>query len=172
MNTVEIGNYIKDLRKRKGLTQKDLADKLNISFQAVSKWESGESLPDTSIILDLCEILETTSDLLLNGGKIMNRSRKLIKVDDVIKGVDALDDVRKYLGKDNTIYEGIRDGINKKMNIDLDDALDNHREVLYAEVIVQAILYENKTVNMDDVKSHFKSQNIIANISKYLENVR
>ena len=41
MNNIEIGNYIKKLRKEKRYTQKQLAEKLNVSFQAVSKWETG-----------------------------------------------------------------------------------------------------------------------------------
>ena len=42
MDTLLIGQYIKNLRKTAGMTQKDLAEKLNVSFQAVSKWENGE----------------------------------------------------------------------------------------------------------------------------------
>lgn len=43
MDTLKIGHYIQNLRKTSGMTQKDLAEKLNISFQAVSKWENGVS---------------------------------------------------------------------------------------------------------------------------------
>lgn len=75
----EIGIYIKKLRKNKNLTQQQLANKLNVSFQAVSKWETGETLPDTNILLDLCYELGTTVDTLLNGG-ILNKSRRFIKV--------------------------------------------------------------------------------------------
>ena len=55
MDTLKIGQYIQHLRKAAGMTQKELAEKLNISFQAVSKWENGDTLPDTGILLDLCE---------------------------------------------------------------------------------------------------------------------
>ena len=44
MDTLKIGRYIQHLRKAAGMTQKELAEKLNISFQAVSKWEHGDSL--------------------------------------------------------------------------------------------------------------------------------
>ena len=66
MDTLKIGHYIQHLRKSAGMTQKELADKLHISFQAVSKWENGDSLPDTAILLDLCDVLNTTADKLLN----------------------------------------------------------------------------------------------------------
>ncbi|MBQ4273009.1 MAG: helix-turn-helix transcriptional regulator, partial [Clostridia bacterium] len=64
----KIGQYIKKLRKAKGITQQQLADTLNVSFQAVSKWETGETLPDVALLLDLCNELNTTADMLLNGG--------------------------------------------------------------------------------------------------------
>ena len=54
----KIGQFIKKLRKEKGLTQSQLAEKLNISFQSVSKWETGETLPDTNILLSLCDELD------------------------------------------------------------------------------------------------------------------
>ena len=82
----EIGLYIKKLRKEKGLTQQQLADKLNVSFQAVSKWETGETLPDTGLILDLCNELDTTADALLNGGTIINKNQKLIRVENIMGG--------------------------------------------------------------------------------------
>ena len=47
MDMLNIGRYIQQLRKAAGMTQKELAEKLNVSFQAVSKWENGDSLPDT-----------------------------------------------------------------------------------------------------------------------------
>ena len=59
MDALKIGQYIQHLRKAAGMTQKDLAEKLNISFQAVSKWENGDALPDTGILLELCDELFT-----------------------------------------------------------------------------------------------------------------
>lgn len=73
----EIGLYIKKLRKQKGLTQQQLADKLNVSFQAVSKWETDETLPDVALLLDLCNELDTTADTLLNGGNIVKNTKQL-----------------------------------------------------------------------------------------------
>lgn len=56
-------------RREKGLTQAQLAERLNITDRAVSKWETGKSLPDSSIMLALCEILGITADQLLSGGR-------------------------------------------------------------------------------------------------------
>ncbi len=70
MNQVEIGKFIAKCRKEKKLTQAQLAEKLNITDRAVSKWETGKSMPDSSIMLELCEILGITVNELLSGEKI------------------------------------------------------------------------------------------------------
>ncbi len=67
MNQVEIGKFIAKCRKVKKLTQAQLAEKLNITDRAVSKWETGKSMPDSSIMLELCEILGITVNELLSG---------------------------------------------------------------------------------------------------------
>lgn len=70
MNQVEIGKFIAGCRKEKNLTQAQLAEKLNLTDRAVSKWETGKSMPDSSILLALCEILGITVNELLSGEKI------------------------------------------------------------------------------------------------------
>ncbi len=77
MNQTEIGKFIATCRKEKKLTQAQLAEKLNITDRAVSKWETGNSLPDSSIMLELCSILGITVNELLSGEKIdMERYEK------------------------------------------------------------------------------------------------
>ena len=65
-----IGKFISACRKEKGLTQMQLAEKLNITNRAVSKWETGKSMPDVSIMLALCGILGITVNELLSGERI------------------------------------------------------------------------------------------------------
>ncbi len=83
MNSVIIGQYIQFLRKQRGLTQKELAESLSVTFQSVSKWERGENLPDASILLELADILETTTDKILNGGDLVVKSNKRVDLDQV-----------------------------------------------------------------------------------------
>lgn len=70
MNQVEIGKFIASCRKEKGFTQVQLAEKLNITDRAVSKWETGKSMPDSSIMLELCDLLGITVNELLSGERI------------------------------------------------------------------------------------------------------
>lgn len=61
-----LGSKISSLRKERGLTQSALADKLNISAQAISKWETDQAAPDISLLAPLAKILDTSIDYLLN----------------------------------------------------------------------------------------------------------
>ena len=70
MNQVKIGKFISECRKNKKMTQAELAEKLNITDRAISKWETGKGLPDTSIMLDLCKELGITVNELLSGEMI------------------------------------------------------------------------------------------------------
>lgn len=70
MKQTEIGKFIAKCRKEKNMTQAQLAESLNITDRAVSKWEVGKSMPDSSIMLELCEILGITVNELLSGEKI------------------------------------------------------------------------------------------------------
>lgn len=67
MDQIKIGRFIAERRKTVGMTQIQLAEKLNITDRAVSKWENGRSLPDSSIMLALCELLEISVNDLLSG---------------------------------------------------------------------------------------------------------
>lgn len=67
MDQLKIGRFIAECRKKEGLTQLQLAEKLSITDRAVSKWENGRAMPDSSIMLELCNILKITVNDLLSG---------------------------------------------------------------------------------------------------------
>ncbi len=67
MDQIKIGNFITDMRKAKNITQKQLAEQLGISDRTVSKWECGKGMPEVSMMLPLCEILEINVNELLSG---------------------------------------------------------------------------------------------------------
>ena len=70
MDQIKIGKFIAERRKQNNLTQMQLAEKLGITDKAISKWERGIAMPDTSIMLDLCDILGISVNELLSGEKI------------------------------------------------------------------------------------------------------
>lgn len=67
MDQEKIGRFIASCRKKHNLTQDRLAEKLGITYKAVSKWETGKGLPDASIMIDLCNILDISVNDLLSG---------------------------------------------------------------------------------------------------------
>ena len=74
MNQEKIGKFIAEQRKKHNLTQSELAEKLNITDRAVSKWERGLNLPDASLMVELCKILNITVNELLSGEIIKKES--------------------------------------------------------------------------------------------------
>ena len=84
MDQIKIGKFIAECRKNEGLTQMQLAERLNITDRAVSKWETGRSLPDSSVMLELCDILGINVNELLCGEKINmenNRNNEQLLLD-------------------------------------------------------------------------------------------
>lgn len=79
MNQVKIGLFLKELRNEKGLTQEQLAEKLNVSNRSVSRWETGSTLPDISLLIALADYYEVDIKELLEGerkSEIMNEELK------------------------------------------------------------------------------------------------
>lgn len=70
MNQIKIGKFIAERRKKANLTQMQLAERLDITDKAISKWERRIAMPDTSIMLELCDILGISVNELINGEKI------------------------------------------------------------------------------------------------------
>lgn len=159
MDCKMVGAQIARLRKEKGLTQNDLGDRLGVSFQAVSKWERGETLPDTAILLDLANALGTSVDLILTGGSQVLHYKGKFTVAQMQEGIMALKTMGELLGKDNLLYRLAIDGINEKMNTNIEDAFTNQRilECFTAEAIIQNLM-AGKYVDPTDVKNGFQHE--------------
>lgn len=157
MDTKKVGNQISLLRKEKGLTQAELGERLNVSFQAVSKWERGETLPDTAILLDLAEVLGTSVDYILAGGSQVLRYRGKFTIDQIKEGIHSLKRMGELLGKDNMLYRYAVEGINEKMNTTIEDVFVDDRvfECFVAEAIIQN-LESGKYIDLTDVKNGFQ----------------
>lgn len=79
MDQEKVGSFIKDIRKRNNLTQKALADKLNVTYQAVSKWERGLNVPDIAIMIDISKQFNIDISEILNGEK-RKKTNKLLYI--------------------------------------------------------------------------------------------
>ena len=76
MNQDKIGSFIKSIRMDNNLTQKEFAERLNVTYQAVSKWENGKNIPDIGIIKQISEEFNVDIDEILNGEKKDKENKK------------------------------------------------------------------------------------------------
>lgn len=87
MNTQDFGKFISELRKEKGMTQLQLAEKLNVTDKAVSRWETGKNFPDIEIFEDLSKILEVSVSELLEGKRIEKEELIIVSEENVVKQI-------------------------------------------------------------------------------------
>jgi len=157
----KIGTQIAMLRKNAGLTQNELGERLGISYQAVSKWERGETIPDVGILLDLAGILRTTVDNILSGGEKMMEYRGKITVAEVREALICLQKMGTLLGEDNLLYAAAIEGINTKLNTTIEEAFRNEHifEVFVSEALLSCIR-NGFYVDITDIKNTIKSEKL------------
>lgn len=92
LDKVKFGSFLSELRKAKGLTQKELAEKLLVSSKAISKWETGANMPDVSLLIPLSNILDITVTELLQCEKNTQQNLKTEDVEKLVKQAISLKD--------------------------------------------------------------------------------
>ena len=80
MNQDKIGNFIKSIRLDNNLTQKEFADKLGVTYQAVSRWENGKNIPDIAVLKQICDEYNIDINEILNGEKKEKKNKNIIKI--------------------------------------------------------------------------------------------
>lgn len=170
MDINKVASQIVLLRKTKGLTQAELGDRVGVSFQAVSKWERGETLPDTGVLPLLAKVLETSIDNILLGGERQILYKGRITVSDMRTGLECLKKAGEYLGRDNLIYRSAIKGINTEMNTDIEPAFSDDYvfEAFLAEAVIGNIL-SGMYVDVSDVKNNFKYEHFRNVVLGYCE---
>ena len=91
MDQQKIGKFILELRKEKNMTQQELATKIGVTDRAVSKWENGRGLPDLSLLVPLCKILEISINELLSGKKLDKKDYKEKLEENIMNTIDYTD---------------------------------------------------------------------------------
>lgn len=170
MNTSKIAGQISTLRKAKGLTQNELGERVGVSFQAVSKWERGETLPDIALLPDLAKVLETSIDNILLGSERQVEFKGKVTVSDMKKGLICLKDMGEYLGKENIIYRAAVKGIDSELNTDTEKAFSDDYifEAFLSEAVIQNLI-AGMYVDISDVKNNFKNNNFKDIVIGYCE---
>lgn len=168
MNTIEIGKFIKSKRIEKHLTQKDLANKLKISFQAVSKWETGTTLPDTSLLIDLSDILQVTVDQILNAGEFRKPMNQKIDIAELKEALQSILKLKTVLGPNNGFYRNMINSIKDENGNNIEDFLKDEQqsELVLAKSVIQLIV-DGYTVDVKELRTYFTIECLIEKIKKY-----
>lgn len=87
MDQIKIGKFIKEKRKEKKMTQSELAEQLNVTDRAISKWENGNCMPDSGIIPELCKILNITITDLFNGEVVDMKNKEKIIEENILEAI-------------------------------------------------------------------------------------
>nr|WP_300848775.1 ATP-binding cassette domain-containing protein [uncultured Acetatifactor sp.] len=155
MNQIKIGAFISERRKAKGWTQSQLAEKLEITDKAISKWETGRSMPDLSLFMPLCTLLDVTLNELFAGERIAEEKWKE-RADEVL-----MDVITNWLGHDN------REKVHSRESKESDTTPEN---VLEVENVSK--LYENVSIGHENVSTgHENVSTGHENVSTGHENV-
>lgn len=172
VDPIKVGRHISALRKSCELTQNQLGDRLHVSFQAVSKWERGETLPDTMLLPDLAAALSTTVDNILNGGerpvKPPEQYTRTATIAEMREGIACFERIGELLGKGSFFYKGAIGGVNLKMVIDLEEYLadDYTREAMVAEAAIQAMM-DGAYFSPEDIETGFVHQHWVDSVKEY-----
>jgi len=101
MNIVKFGAYISKLRKEHDMPQSQLAEKLNVTRQAVSRWECGEGFPDISILCEIANVFSVSIDMLVNAGEVSGNEAA------ILTSVSKNQEIAKELFEDKTVIEDV-----------------------------------------------------------------
>ncbi len=181
MNQENFGKIIKDIRKKYGLTQKQLAEKYNVSYQAVSKWENGLNMPDISLIKEISKDFNISLDEMLGNKKNTNK----IKYIAIILGVGIL--IASFLllvfKKDDFQFKTIDTSCNNfnvsgnisynqnktAIHISNIEYCGNDDNNLYKEI--ECILYESNN-GYEKKISEYKGQKNNATLDEFLKEIK
>ena len=149
MNQIKIGAFISERRKAKGWTQSQLAEKLEITDKAISKWETGRSMPDLSLFMPLCTLLDVTLNELFAGERIAEEKWKE-RADEVL-----MDVITNWLGHDN------REKVHSRESKESDTTPENVLEVENVSKLYENVStgYENVSIGHENVSTGHETEN-------------
>ena len=91
MNQAKLGKFIAENRKKKKLTQTELAERLGVTDRSISNWENGKNMPDLSLFKPLCDILDISINELMSGENIKEKEYNNKLEENIIKTIDYID---------------------------------------------------------------------------------
>ena len=168
MNQNEFGKLIKEIRKKNNLTQKDLADKYNVTYQAVSKWENGKNMPDVSLIKEISKDFNVSVDDLLEGKYNVTNNQKYIKW--IIIGIIVIITTIVLviiLNKENDFEFKTLSSNCDNFNISGSISYNKNKSAIYVTNITYCGKEDNNTYKKIECTLYEKDNNMSTKISSY-----
>lgn len=187
MDQEKVGLFIKDIRKKNGLTQKQFADKLGVTYQAVSKWENGINLPEISILKQISKEFNVSIENILEGNNNkLNNNKKIIMIS-IISLLVVIITITILLfinqGKESFKFKTLSTDC-EEFNVSGSLAYDKYKSSIYISNInycggndntiykeIECNLYE-KNNNSNTKISSCKSEDDNVKLEDYLKNVK
>ena len=154
-----IGRFLQTRRKSVGLTQAELAERLNVSAQSVSNWERGETLPDVAALPDIAAILRCSVDAILSGGE-PGGSGRFVTVAQMREAIDCIHRLRDLLGTENFIYSTMTDALDRRMNSSIEPAFSDPRaaDAYICEALLACVRDCGDRADINDVRRNIVSE--------------
>lgn len=189
MNQEKFGNFIKDIRKKNNLTQKQFADKYNVTYQAVSKWENGKNMPDTALIKQISEDFNVSLEELFDGEykSLKKHNKNLITIISSVVIIIILLLIIIFIIKneDDFKFKTLSSSCDK-FNISGNVAYNDSKSAIYITNIkycgsdeaeieeykkIECILYETNNDIEKKISSYSYDKNQTINLENFLETV-
>ena len=157
LNLDEIGRFIQACRTDGSMTQAELSERLDVTAQAVSNWERGETLPDVSVLPDLAAALHCSVDAILSGGSGCGGYRRYITVAQMRGALTCIQQLGELLGQDHFIYQCVIDALDARMNTTIERAFSDPHifEVFVGEFLLECVR-RGDHVDPRDVTAHLQ----------------
>ena len=159
MEMKQIGCFLQGRRKELNLTQAELAERLGVTFQAVSNWERGESLPDPDMLLDLSLIFDCSVDAILKGGNSAGQYRRRVTVAQMREAVNCIHRMHDLMGPDHFIYRTMVSALDARMSSKIEPAFSNPviMDAYICEALIACVRDCNDWVDLHDVQVNIPS---------------
>ena len=167
-----MGQIIKHLRKERNLTQEELAEQLNVSAQAISKWENGTSMPDISQVVPIANFFEISTDILFSRNVHKNNQNVKLLIQNIENSSDGNDYTRfeklKSLLDEYPANTDVLEAIVRRTKLIL--ASENCNESIFLYAIRSADLYIDNTKKLGDVVRMYANKiDLYASAGRYAE---
>ena len=175
MDQNKVGNLIKELRKKSGLTQEKFATKYGVTYQAVSKWENGKNIPDIALLKEICNDYDININDLLDGrvNSKKNNKKQIIIISSIVSFLVVLGVILLIIFHDDSFtFKTLTSNCSNfeiSGSIAYIDYCGGSDDNLYTKI--ECTLYEENGTMKSKIGSYDYNDNVLVRLNDFLKNV-